>query len=91
MQEDAERAEHELRELEHAGLTGVGFGDVGAFVVGVDLRQGRPPHQQAEHGQHRGDGGVRRDDTSDEFVERGGLRGRVHRRQRREQRGIRHP
>ena len=58
-------------------------------MVGVDLRQGRPAHQQPEQGQHAGDDGVGRDHAPDQFVERGGFRRGVHRRQRREQRGVR--
>ena len=41
MQKDAERAKDEVRKLQDAGLSGVGFGDFGGLMLGINFGERR--------------------------------------------------
>ena len=77
-----------MRELQDARLVGVGFGDLGGLMFGVDLREWRQADEEPEQEERRADPCVRDDDAADELVERGGFLGRPHRREAREEIGV---
>ena len=78
MQEDADRAEDKLRELEDAGLVRVGLSHFRRLVLRINLRQWRVSHQEAKDEQRAADDGVGQHDALEKTVENQGSFGLAH-------------